>query len=67
MSNSNTCEKYFSYIGKSITDVKILMKRDYPNLTLITCDESNFYNEIYYYNGLRAMIIDGNVVKIQKG
>lgn len=67
MYNLNTTNKFYSYIGKPVTDVKIQMKNDYPNLSLVECDTSNFYNEIYYINALRALIIDGNVVKIQKG
>ncbi len=67
MYNLNTRDKFYSYIGKPVTDVKIKMKHDYPNLSLVECDSSNFNNEIYYIDALRALIINGNVVEIQKG
>jgi hypothetical protein len=60
-------EKYLSYIGKPISDVKIKMLNDYPNLCLVECDLSNFYNEIHYVNALRVLVIGGNIIEIQKG
>ena len=67
MNNIISDDKYLSYIGKTISDVKLQMKNDYPNLCLVECDSSNFYNEIYYINALRVLVIGGNIIKIQKG
>lgn len=60
-------QKFESYVGKTVDEVKLLITKDYPDMYLVECDNNDYWYEVYYENGIRALVVDNIIQKISFG
>lgn len=67
--NTNTEQKFESYVGKTLDEAKLLIVKDYPKYHFDICTPENdrFYLEYYGHNSLRVLVVDNIIMQIQMG